>query len=334
MANYYKNLLGSKFSSSQANKVVSNPVAAKPNEKNAAGTKRYQDIYTLFIEGKFEQAVHEKQLADSLYGKSFWSPQLLYIEAVYHVKQKNDSVATIVLKQIGDLYPTSPLKVKADKMIEVLGRRSEIEKYLSELKVTRMADDEVIKTDDRVVMVRNDANLIKSPNTYDSLQALAKKTDNSNVVKKDAVQLPVKGSDTLVYTIPPPVVSGPYAFNVEAPHKVAMLLDKVDGTYINECKNALSRYAAEYFRSAELVVSKEPIDKDYTLVTFSSFANAKDALQFLYKVKKAAPDEVSWLPANKYSFILIDSDNLERMKITKDIAGYKNLLSKQYPGQF
>jgi hypothetical protein len=121
---------------------------------------------------------------------------------------------------------------------------------------------------------------------------------------------------------------------LEAPHKVAMLLDKVDGTYINECKNALTRYAAEYFRSAELVVSKEPIDKDFTLVVFSSFANATEAMQFLYKIKKAAPDEVSWLPANKYSFILIDSDNLERMKTTKDILGYKKLLSKQYPGQF
>ena len=332
-ANYYKNLLGSKFSGSQANKIVTNPVAAKPNDKNAAGTKRYQDIYTLFIEGKFEQAVHEKQMADSLYGKNFWSPQLLYIEAVYYVKQKNDSIATTVLTQIGELYPTSPLKIKADRMIEVLGRRAEIEKYLTDLQVTRMADDSVIKTDDRVVMVRNDANLIVSTNTYDSLQALAKKQDY-NTIKKDAVQLPVKGSDTLVYAIPPPVVSGPFVFNAETPHKVAMLLDKVDGTYINECKNALTRYAAEYFRSAALVVNKEPIDKDYTLVTFSDFANAAEALQFLYKIKKAAPDEVSWLPASKYSFVLIDGDNLERLKTSKDIAGYKKLLSKQYPGQF
>ena len=183
------------------------------------------------------------------------------------------------------------------------------------------------------MMIRNDANLIVSPNTYDSLQALAKKQDY-NTIKKDAIQLPVKGSDTLAYTIPPPIVSGPFVFNVEAPHKVAMLLDKVDGTYINECKNALTRYAAEYFRSAALVVNKEPIDKDYTLVTFSNFANAAEALQFLYKIKKAAPDEVSWLPANKYSFVLIDGDNLERLKLTKDIAGYKKLLSKQYPGQF
>ena len=333
-ANYYKNLLGSKFAGSDANKIVANPAAAKPTEKNAAGTKRYQDIYTLFIEGKFEQAVQEKKLADSLYGKNFWSPQLLYIEAVYQIKQKNDSVAIILLNQISTLYPNSPLKTKAERMIDVLGRRSEIEKYLTELTVTRLADDAVIKTDDRVVMVRNDANLIISPNTYDSLQALAKQSDRLNVIKKDAVQLPVKGSDTLVYSVPPPVVSGPYVFSIDDPHKVAMLLDKVDGTYINECKNALTRYAAEYFRSAQLIVSKEPIDKDYTLVVFSNFATAAEALKFLYKIKKAAPDEVSWLPANKYSFILIDSNNLERMKTTKDIAGYKNLLSKQYPGQF
>ena len=57
-------------------------------------------------------------------------------------------------------------------------------------------------------------------------------------------------------------------------------------------------------------------------------------MQFLYKVRKAAPDEVSWLPASKYSFILIDSNNLQRLKATKDIAGYKLLLNKLYPGQF
>ena len=327
---YYKNLLAAKFPDSKSNTKVANPVAANPNEKNPEVTKRYQDIYTLFIEGKFEEAVTEKKKADSLHGNNYWSPQLLYIEAVYQVKQKNDSVATDVLNNIISLYPSSPLKIKAERMIDVLARRSEIEKYLTDLQVTRLNEDDVIQPQ-RVVMIRDDANLIKSTNTYDSLQALAKKTDTSKNVQRDAAI--VKPADTVAKIIAP-VISGPYVFNTAVPHSVLMLLDKVDGTYVNECKNALSRYAGEYFRSAALTVLKDAIDKDFSYISFESFASAEEAMQFLYKVKKAAPDEVSWLPASKYSFLLIDSDNLQRLKTTKDITGYKALLNKQYPGQF
>ena len=52
------------------------------------------------------------------------------------------------------------------------------------------------------------------------------------------------------------------------------------------------------------------------------------------KIKKAAAREVSWLPAAKYSFAIITNENLEVLKINKDITGYKALLNKQYPGRF
>jgi len=327
---YYKNLLAAKFPDSKSNTKATNTVSGNPNEKNPEVTKRYQDIYTLFIEGRFEEAVAEKKKADSLHGNNYWSPQLLYIEAVYQVKQKNDSVATDVLSNIISLYPSSPLKDKAERMIDVLARRSEIEKYLTDLQVTRMNEDDVIQPE-RVVMIRDDANLIKSTNTYDSLQALAKKTDTTKNVQRDVTI--ANPADTVAKIIAP-VISGPYVFNTAVPHSVLMLLDKVDGTYVNECKNALSRYAGEYFRSAMLTVTKDAIDKDFSYISFESFATAEEAMQFLYKVKKAAPDEVSWLPANKYSFLLIDGENLQRLKTTKDITGYKALLNKQYPGQF
>jgi thermostable 8-oxoguanine DNA glycosylase len=133
---------------------------------------------------------------------------------------------------------------------------------------------------------------------------------------------------------PKPIISGPYSFKVDATQNVVMLLDKVDVTYVNESKNAFARYTSDNYRAANITVSKEVLDKDLSLVVFTSFTNAEEALAFLKKVKKAAPDEVSWLPANKYSFILIDDDNLERLRNTKDVTGYKNLLKKLYPDQF
>jgi hypothetical protein len=115
---------------------------------------------------------------------------------------------------------------------------------------------------------------------------------------------------------------------------VIMVLDKVDGTYINESKNAFTRFIGENFRDQNITLAKTAIDKDISLLVFSSFANADAALQFLYRAKKAAPDEVSWLPAAKYSFLIISDANLELLQNNKNLKGYKDLLTKQFPGKF
>ena len=51
----------------------------------------------------------------------------------------------------------------------------------------------------------------------------------------------------------------------------------------------------------------------------------------LLKIKKAAPEELSWLPANKYSFYPISGQNLLVLKTNKDIVGYISWLKKNYP---
>lgn len=321
-AAYYKDLLEKRFSGTTAAKLLTNPIDAKKEKGNPAATKQYEGIYNLFIEGKFEEALAQKHIADSLYGNNYWSPQLLYIEAVYHIKQRNDQDAVNVLNNIINLYPDSKLKPKAETMIEVLGRRKEIEDYLTKLEVTRAKEDEIIQaTAPKQRLVRNDSNLIVSPKLYDSSKAVV--INNDKLVSKDSlVKAPVK-----------PVL-GPYSFNPAAVHNVIMILDKVDPTYVNESKNAFTRFAADNFRQSKITVRKDTLDGSRSYLVFESFTNAEEALQFFTKVKKAAPDEVSWLPANKYAFYIIDNDNLQRLISTKDLTGYKNLLEKMYPGTF
>ncbi len=52
------------------------------------------------------------------------------------------------------------------------------------------------------------------------------------------------------------------------------------------------------------------------------------------KARKAAPTEISWLPASKYSFMIITAPNMELLKETKDIDAYKKWLSESFPGRF
>ncbi|MES2849129.1 MAG: tetratricopeptide repeat protein [Bacteroidota bacterium] len=318
-AEQYKKMVKQNFAGGKADKMMEQLNAAKTGVKNPEATKRYEDIYNLFIEGRFDSAVAEKQKADSLYGKSFWTPQLLYIEAVYHVKQKDDSAAINVLGNIVSLYPKAPLKAKAERMIEVLGRRKEIEEYLTNLQVTRIPEDSVVEVNNRKAMVRNDSALIVSPKFNDS------------VIRKEA--LVAKNDSATKQLTYEPLVSGPYTLNLTVPHFVIMVFDKVDITYINESKNALGRYATDNFRGAGISVAKDTVNKENALLIFSLFPNADEALIFLTKIQKAAPEEISWLPPNKYSFLLIDEENLQRMKNTKDISGYRNLLMRQYPGK-
>lgn len=383
-AAYYKNLLNTKFATSHANKLLNNTLAPNATTKTAEGTKRYSDIYNLFIEGKFDEALAQKKKADSSYGTNYWSPQLLYIEAVYDIKQHNDSTAMAVLANISGLYPASPLAPKAERMIDVLKRRKEIESYLTALQVTRATDDTVLEAPLREKLVRNDQNLIVTPKRFDSSKTAIPKTispipgrgnDSAKtpaplLVAKDSVKskipLTVVAKDSIksiaaapaktaitknniknITPLPQPAIindttknaapvltNGPFTFNAALPQSVIMVLDKVDGTYVNESRNAFLRYVTENFRDQTITVTKDGVDKDISLLIFTSFANADDALQFLTKIKKAAPDEVSWLPPAKYSFLLISDTNLQLLKINKNLKEYKALLSKQYPGKF
>ncbi|HEY1022899.1 MAG TPA: tetratricopeptide repeat protein, partial [Flavisolibacter sp.] len=96
-----KRLLGSSYPASRFTAITNtgkDPQA--PNPDLPAATKAYENVYNLFIEGKFGEAETAKRIADSTYKTTYWDPQLLYIEAVYHIKQRQDSVATSVLQTI------------------------------------------------------------------------------------------------------------------------------------------------------------------------------------------------------------------------------------------
>ncbi len=83
----------------------------------------------------------QKKIADSLYGKNYWTPQLLYIEAVYYIKQRQDSMAKKVLNSIITQFPGTPLADRAKTLIDVLRRRKQIEEELTNLVIKKSNDE-------------------------------------------------------------------------------------------------------------------------------------------------------------------------------------------------
>ncbi|HCL83547.1 MAG TPA: hypothetical protein DIC22_06200, partial [Chitinophagaceae bacterium] len=71
------------------------------------------------------------------------------------------------------------------------------------------------------------------------------------------------------------------------------------------------------------------------MMVIHGFGDASAAMAYLDKAGNAAPREIiPWLPANKYFFIVIDDQNLEILKVNKDIPLYKKFLSVYAPDKF
>ncbi len=315
-AAYYKNLLNSKFANSKSWQMLNNPNVLNDKTKNPQATKLYEQIYNLFIEGSFDSAIAEKKKADSLYGVNYWTPQLLYIQALYNVRQHNDSLAIVELAALLQTYPQSALTGKAETMLDVIRRRKEIETYLTSLQVTRAEEEKLLVIDDNKPVLKAAPTVVTAP----------------AAPKLPVTAPPVVIKDTLK-TIPR-VTMGGYVFKPEVPHTVLMVLEKVDGVYVNEAKNALSRFTKSNYYGVPVEVTKDVLDADHSLLVVGNFADDAAAIEYYDKIRRSASREVSWLPANKYSFLIISAENLPVLKTQKDVSAYRALLNTQYPGKF
>lgn len=189
-ANKYKQLLLNQFGQSKWADYVNNPEKYAPAKKDTAATALYTSIYTQFIEGNFDEALEMKIKADEVYGTNYWTPQLLYIEAVYHVKQRQDSAAIALLNQISARYPKTDMSEKASILARVVANRDSIENYLANLNVERVQPNERLAVKDEPRKVE-DPPFIAAKDTVtvsDSLQVLAPDTSQVVVARADSLK--------------------------------------------------------------------------------------------------------------------------------------------------
>ncbi len=294
-------------------------------KSNPEATKKYEEIYELFIEGNFSEAVARKKIADSIYGKNFWTPQLLYIESVYYIKQKEDSVATGILNSIISEFPQSPLANKAATMIDVLSRRKQIEEELTNLVIERPKEEE-IKENKPATVIASQTNAPAIAKTTDTLN----KSANPVVAQQPAIKPKI---DTVAVT--KPVQSSAFAFDPEAPHYVVLLMTKVDPVFVNEARNAFFRYNREKYYNKNMSAELVNIDDSDRLLLISPFKNSQEAIDYIEHTRPVTSTEIiPWLKGGKYSYSIISGHNLETLKANKDINKYKEFLDKNFPGKF
>ncbi len=315
--------MGASFANGKLTARVNNPEAAADSLHKKGSEQLYDEIYNLFIEGKFDEALARKHDADSLFGNHYWSPQLLYIEAVYHIQQRDDSTAIKTLSHIVSLYPASPMVPRVKKLIEVLGRRREIEDYLINLKIEHAPEDST------VITIANARQQVGTPLIQDSTTV--------GKVKPAVTYIPPPKTDSAKAAIKPvaPALPSSFTYDPAKPQYVVLVMDKVDPVYVNEAKNAFARYHKEKYPDKNIAITPLPLTDDIRFVLFGLFDNAASALDYIDKTRKlAATDIIPWMPVAKYSFIMVSEINLEVLKNNKDIPQYKQFLASKLPDYF
>jgi tetratricopeptide (TPR) repeat protein len=316
-ADSVKALLANKYNKGKYNNLLKKGPAPVAKAEDAA-TMAYNNIYNMFIEGRFEDAKREKSKADSIYGNSHWTPQLLFIEAVYYVSRREDSAAINRLNNLSKMYPTSPMAARANTMAAVLRRRTEIEGYLTNLQVTRYKDEDTAMP---VTIATNQIEVpYKAPVKADS------------AIAKPAVPAPKPTADTIKTPI---LVNKSFEFVGTDTQYVSILLDKVDAVFTREAANAFNRHNAVNNFALRLKTTQLTIDDRYNLVLIGPFANAAAAMDYIDKTRPVTASRIlPWLTTGKYNYTIISNANLTLLKQNKDVAGYEALLQKVLPGKF
>ena len=309
--------LKSQYPSGVYTKKLIGPTAV--NQTASPAEQTYASIYRAFLEGRFEYAKEKKLEADQQFGKNYWTPQLLYIESIYYIKQKQDSIAINRLENIQSMFPKTDIADKAINMIDVLKRRKEIEAYLSNLNIERPEE-----------LVSRNVDLNSTSTTKIDLPKV--KTSNPLVIqKKDPVLVePVKNKPII------PITDSSYQFNASDSQYIVLVLNKVDGIFINEAKNAFNRFNQERFYGQKIPLTILPIsDSIHFLLIGAPFGNASAAISYLDQAKPLTNSRiVPWLTADKYNYSIISISNLGILQKRRNYNTYSTFVHQLFPDKF
>lgn len=332
-AAWAKNEMDTKFAGTHFQQILHNAATGEEEKKKAEITKAYEEVYTQFIEGNFEEALNAKKINDSIYGASYWTPQLLYIESVYYLQAKRDDEARQALNSIVELFPDQPMAAKAKNILEVLGRRKEIEDYLTQLQITREEDTMAIVS--RAPQPREQIGRPMQQDTSTLRPVNLNNLDSNTTGRRQdtiAIKEPPKPQKVVEKPVQPreePAVPGGYAFQPETPHAVVLILNKVDPVYVSESRNAFSRYNSQAVSGRTLEINNQSLNDTVRLVVMTGFENAATAMEYVKKTQPiAATQIIPWMPAGKYQFMVISLPNLEVLKTRQDMGEYNEFFRR------
>lgn len=344
-----KALLDKDYGDSRFARIINTGVDPESSAAPAAATKAYEGVYNLYMEGKFAEAQRARQVADSLYSTTYWSPQLLYIESVYYIQNREDSVAKNLLNTIVQQNAGTPMAEKATTLIDVLSRRTQIEEELRNLQIERPVEEKqavvVVPEKPKAEEKKEVVALPEKPKVEEKRDEEVTVTRTTQVAKDTTINRsqpvtitdnqPKTGVDTIATPVTAPVKKDVYTYNPASTYYAVVVLNKVDVVFGNEARNAFNRYHREKYYNIPLQTTLQPLTEDDKLLLVGEFTNVQAAIDYLQKAKPVAATEIMpWLKGDKYSFTLISADNLKILQEKADLGAYQKFLDQNLPVKF
>lgn len=303
-AAFFRNILKTKFADSEANKILSNPEALKTNKPNKQATDRYEKIYALFAEGKYEDALKEKVGADSLYGKSYWTPQLLYIEAVGLAKAGNDSLAASNLNTIIGMYSNAAIRPRAEILKEILDKKMIAAAALA---VKKAAEQKII----------DDAKAAAQKIIDDAKAAEAAKKQAIILAKQKPLD-----SATIKLNLMFPV-------NKAEKHTVFLILNKLPKDTVDVIQVDMDAFNKLNAVTKNIFSNTYSADANTTILFYDEFRNADPASEYCKTLKNAVLAKHKLKPT-QYGIIIISASNLATFMAKNNLEDYKNVFKNNY----
>lgn len=316
-------------------------------------TAHYQNTYLTFTDKKYEEANKYKLEADKKYGPHNWTPQLLFIESVYHITEMDDSVAIDRLTDLVNTYPNTALTEKSLRMIELLRLRwssrkarmalqdslDNAEKGGDAVSGTRMTID--FKLPNIEPPVKPKTGTAPKPIVPATTVAPTYKQAADSVAKTVATvkKEPFKKksytemkNDTTAKAVK---ANSVFTYDPNAPHFAILQLDDISNVFILEMAEVFGKFNASRFPADTIDVATDKINDRYSFLYFGMFPHAKEALDYIAKTKPSVRTTIiPWLPPAKYRFGIIDEANLLLLQQNNNVELYNQFLKKVLPNKF
>lgn len=348
-SNHFLALLNEKYPDSEKAGRISGKQIPKPQTNE---NRTYEEIYRLFQSGDYLVAAEAKKKADAIHGNKYWTPQLLYIEAISQLKQQNDSLSLSTLNYIETNFPSSDMKDKVANLKNVITRRKEIESYL-ESKIIKKEEEKIlsipyedapviepmnvpykISTTTVPLITKLPVQLIRLEKPRAGIEMAThafekkKSAPDFGIIKKagtDSLQLkPVKQE----------IVSMVYIYNTNEPYYMLLVFEDIDQVYRSEARIAFQRYNDKARGGEDITLQLyEPSDGSRWL-EIGPFPAMASSLGYYDEAVANIKSIIPWLATDKYQLMIISEKNLEIFKTRKDISEYLLFIRQYIKGKF
>ncbi len=122
-AEYYKNLILSKYPDSEFARLIKNPNAQEETQNSEKKLNAYyEDTYDAYLKGQYRSVIERKTSSDSLFPGNVLKPKFDYLRTLSIGKTKDLNVFETTLKNIIQDYPKDSVSVQAKLILDYIAK--------------------------------------------------------------------------------------------------------------------------------------------------------------------------------------------------------------------